>query len=70
MQLEQMLTVEVLLRRLKIGPVFRVICGFKPIGKTLRASTFSRFIEKLSKNRYNRKNLSTNGLTSKNAETH
>lgn len=48
MQIDQIPTIKALVKRLQTDPVFRVSCGFDAIGKTPSASTFSRFIEKLS----------------------
>lgn len=49
MQVEKINTFKKLVERLKTDPVFRYTCGFNILGETPSASTFSRFLTKISK---------------------
>ena len=48
MQVEKIKTFKKLVERLKTDPVFRYTCGFNILANTPSASTFSRFLDKLS----------------------
>jgi len=48
MQVEQITTFKKLVARLKTDPVFRYTCGFNILSSTPLASTFSRFLTKIS----------------------
>lgn len=48
MQVDRIKTVDALVERLKTDPTFRYTCGFNILGRTPSASTFSRFLSKIS----------------------
>ena len=52
MQVEQITTFKKLVDRLKSDPVFRYTCGFRILEETASASTFSRFLTKISNSPY------------------
>lgn len=52
MQVEQIAAFKKLVARLKTDPVFRYTCGFNILSKTPSASTFSRFLAKISGSPY------------------
>ena len=52
MQVEQITTFKKLVDRLKSDPVFRYTCGFGILEETASASTFSRFLTKISNSPY------------------